>query len=282
MKEFSQLRSFLFVTLSDDRLLRARSYLRAAAEVDALILDLEDSVTTQGKSEARARLDKTVETFGAINSNLFIRINNTEADWLDDTDKVAAIRHPSLRAVIVPKTETPLHLIRVHERIQNPSIQVVPFLETPKGILTCSEILKEGPSRTCVFFGCEDLASELGVLNPTEHNMLYAAQNLVLHAALTQTPVIGTVSAFSAFGVDVREEYRRAVQLSRDVGFSGSFGIHPAQIPIINEIYGFVREREHLQKIVNAAKVEKAVFTFEGKMYGPPMIRRYQKILNRG
>lgn len=277
-KSFRDFRSYLFVPLSDERILYARSYERAAREADCLILDLEDSLKTELKTHGRKLIPKAMERLGAVNPSIIVRINNANEDWARDVD---ACIHPLLRGILLPKTESSEQLSRIAEYLgkMGKRIPVIPLIETPLGVLNAPSIVQS--DLPCVFFGCEDLATGLGLLDPMPLNMLYAAQHVVFHCRSRGIPVVGTVGPFSLIHADLKDEFRNILRVSRDVGFSGTYAVDPKQLKWIRSVFEFEEEVERISEIVAAAPEEKAVFTFQGRMYGPPMLKRYRNILDR-
>lgn len=274
-KRIRELQSYLFVPLSDERFLRARSYERAAAQADALILDLEDSLPAAAKEKGRGLLADAFARFSKLNPNLIVRINN-DRHWAAD---VKAARNPALAGVLVPKAESKDDLLRVREALGG-SGAVIPLLETPAGILGCHALMRElRESLEVVFFGCEDLSAGLGLLDPSPRNMAFAAQHLLLAAAAEGLPVVGTAGSFSAFSPRLRAEYREILLRSRELGFFGAFAVHPSQLAEIRSVFRYEKELPRLREIVAAAEGERAVFSLGGRMYGPPMLRRYRRLL---
>jgi citrate lyase subunit beta/citryl-CoA lyase len=278
--DFTQLHSFLFVPLSDPRVLHARLYERAAREAHALILDLEDSLAR--KEEGRALLFEALESFRPLNSRLIVRINN-DGNWLEDLRAAAA--SPHLHAVLVPKVEHLEHLTRVTGTLQAlglAHIPVLPLIETAKGILLAETILKLQKAPPCIVFDCENMASDLEVMEPTLLSMKYPAQHLILLGAAHRVPVIGNIASFSSFAIETAEAFRTSILQSRETGFSGCLALHPTQIGIINSVFSYEREREYLEDVVNAAVEDKPVFSLKGRIFGPPMLRRYRRLLDKG
>jgi citrate lyase beta subunit/rhodanese-related sulfurtransferase len=278
IKSLRDLRSFLFVPLSERRPLTSRAYKRATATAHALILDLEDSVTARDKVAARGLLAEAVDYFAQINPHILVRVNS-DANLQADLRAVAATR---ALAVVLPKVDRLDQLLqaRAFLRELQSLTTVIPLFETARGILNCQTIVNGLPELECVFFGSEDLAAQLRVTDPTPQNMLYAAQHLLLVCAAENISVVGAVGAFSAFHLKHRLEFAKIVELSKQIGFSGSFAIHPHQVTTINEIFSGPSERARLQAIVDQSSDRQAVFSYDGRLYGPPMIKRYKQILN--
>ena len=277
MTDFRALRSYLFVPLGDEKILSARSYIKAAKESDVLILDLEDSLAMDRKSFGRILLPKAIEHFAKVNPHIIVRINNEADQWTQDTEVSA---HPLVQALLVPKAESAEHIERVQDilsRMRSKAF-VIPLLETPLGILNCAKICTAGKRAPCAVFGSEDLATSLGVINPTHRNMLYAAANVILNCAALNIPVIGTAGSFSSYQTETLDEFLETLKFSREIGFSGALAVDRRQVPAINSVFSYDDERERLETILRAGEGKLPVYGFEGRMYGPPMVKRYQRL----
>ena len=99
MPDIEPRRSVLYVPADKPRaLLKARSL-----PVDAVIIDLEDSVAPERKAEAReAMRESLVERFA---STLVIRVNGLETEWA--TEDILAAIAVRADAILVPKVEGP-------------------------------------------------------------------------------------------------------------------------------------------------------------------------------
>ena len=97
-------RSVLYVPGTNARALdKAR-----ALAVDAVILDLEDSVPPEGKEAARAQVTKAVAAAAFGTREVIVRINGLDTDWWLDDLNAAARAKP--HAILVPKVSIPGHL----------------------------------------------------------------------------------------------------------------------------------------------------------------------------
>src|SRR6266700_2154536 len=73
--------------------------------VDAVILDLEDSVAPPSKAEARRQVADAVKAGGFGPREVVVRINGLDTEWwLDD---INAISHTRPDAILVPKISKP-------------------------------------------------------------------------------------------------------------------------------------------------------------------------------
>jgi citrate lyase subunit beta/citryl-CoA lyase len=136
-----------------------------------------------------------------------------------------------------------------------------------------------------ITWGPEDLSAELGAeANRDERGILTEpyrlARNLCLYgAAAAKLPAIETVY------VDFRnsEGLRRDTQDARRDGFTGRLAIHPAQVPVINEVFTPSPEQIAKAKAVVAAFAAQpgtGAIGIDGKMYDRPHLIRAQRLLD--
>src|SRR5437588_9216972 len=229
-------RSVLYMPGSNARAIeKARSL-----PVDAIILDLEDSVAPEGKPAARAQVSDAVaaRVFGP--REVVVRINGLDTQWwLDDLNAVAKAKPD---AVLVPKVSRPGHLEDVAERLIDISadhrIRVWAMMETPLAVLNAREIAAAAAdveTRLAVFvIGTNDLAKESRArIAPGRAPMLPWLMNCV--------------AAARAYGLDIidgvfndlsdTDSFARECAQGRDMGFDGKTLIHPSQIAACNTAF---------------------------------------------
>ena len=100
-------RSYLFVPGNrPDRFEKARS-----AGADAVILDLEDAVPSEKKTETR----EAVSAWLSPESPAYVRVNGTATPWF--WDDLEAVARPGLAGVVLPKAEDPDEISEVISRL---------------------------------------------------------------------------------------------------------------------------------------------------------------------
>jgi len=239
------MRSLLFVPADNQK--KLQKGLDSGA--DALILDLEDSVALDAKPAARelAR-DFLKEVNGrAKRPRLIVRVNAlttgmTEAD-LD------VVMQGSPDAIMLPKAEggPDLSHLAAHVAVREAEYDlpdggtkiIAIATETGKGIFGLGSYAGASHRLSGLTWGAEDLSADLGAETNRLENGTYAdpyrlARSLLLFAAsAAQVDAIDTV--FTAF----RDEaaLRTECIAARRDGFTGKMAIHPAQVPVINEVF---------------------------------------------
>lgn len=271
-----RLRSLLFVP--GDRPDRMEKALGCGA--DALILDLEDSVTLDAKPAARrAAADFLRQTKGRI--RLFVRINPLDSDLLDDD--LAAILDAPLDGLVLPKAEGASSVEALSAKA--PGIHFLPIAtETPAAIFQLGSYTSVTDRLVGLTWGAEDLPAAIGALGARDETGRYTApyelaRSLTLlgaHAAgvaaiETVYPALADADGLAAYA-------RRA----RFDGFNGMMAIHPAQVPVINQAFTpSAKELAEAQAIVDAfaANPGKGALRFAGRMIDAPHLKQAKRLL---
>jgi citrate lyase subunit beta/citryl-CoA lyase len=240
----------------------------AAAEPDAVIIDLEDAVAPAAKAQARTSLAEGLSQMPR-DMPLVLRINAVGTPWHDEDTAVAKDLWPA--AVILPKAESAEELQSVADRCGHP---VIALVETALGLHRATEIAKASAR---LAFGSIDFASDLG-MGHTRQSLLAARSALVMAARLADkpAPIDGVTTAIRDPDL-IADDCAHAVEL----GFSGKLLIHPAQIEPARR--GFRPSEEELAwatKILSAA-TGGAAANVDGAMVDAPVIRRAEQIMAR-
>lgn len=248
-------KSLLFVPMTK---FEKRIYARLEKESDAIILDLEDSVSTSDKHQARLNLIKVCERF--TNKNIYIRVNSDDEF---DLDMQFILSNTKIRKLVYPKFES-VDRLKAYDLA---NLEIIPIIETPTGLLKAYEILNTIPNLNGVLFGSEDLSASLGI-DPCELNMTAYAQQLILICAALKVPCYGFASDFTFLSV---EKAKQNCIYAKMLGFKGAHCVHPSQLRIINEIFNY--EEVELNDSHDGYN---GVTSVSGKMIGPPALKRMQ------
>ncbi|MFN3362450.1 MAG: HpcH/HpaI aldolase/citrate lyase family protein [Allorhizobium sp.] len=271
-----RLRSLLFVP--GDRPDRMEKALSCGA--DALILDLEDSVTLDAKPAARrAAADFLRQTKGRI--RLFVRINPLDSDLLDDD--LAAILDVPPDGLVLPKAEGASSVEALSAKA--PGIPVLPIAtETPAAIFQLGSYTSVTDRLVGLTWGAEDLPAAIGALGARDETGRYTApyelaRSLTLFGAhAAGVAAIETVYPALADPDGLAAYARRA----RFDGFNGMMAIHPAQVPVINQAFTpSTKELAEAQAIVDAfaANPGKGALRFAGRMIDAPHLKQAKRLL---
>jgi citrate lyase beta subunit len=224
-------RSVLYMPGSRPRALEKARALPA----DALILDLEDAVAPAEKPNARELVAQAVEAGGHGERRLLIRINGFDTAWGEDDMARAAAAGPD--AVLLPKVESPEHVIGAAERLDRlgapERTRLWAMMETPRGILNAAAIAAH-PRLEGFVLGTNDLAKDLGAAHTPDRLPLITSLGLCLLAARAE----GLICVDGVYNAFQDAKGLRAVCIQgRDLGFDGKTLIHPDQLAIANEVF---------------------------------------------
>ena len=159
-------------------------------------------------------------------------------------------------------------------------------IESAAGLFLAGTIGRQSARLIGLSWGAEDLAAELGAESNRDPEGRYTppyvhARTLCLMAAAT-----AQVAAIETIYMDYRDPQglRRDSEAARRDGFTGRLAIHPAQVPIINEVFTpSPAAVAAAQAIVAAfaASPGAGVIAIEGVMYDRPHLARAQQLIAR-
>ncbi|MGI5184871.1 HpcH/HpaI aldolase/citrate lyase family protein [Dactylosporangium sp. CA-152071] len=206
---------------------------------DALIVDLEDAVPLAGKARARAIVAAWLADLPAAGPAVWVRVNPGPAGF----DDVRAVVGPRLAGVCLAKAGsaaevaalgTVLAAVEEERGLPVGAVPVVPLLETATAVLDAAQIAR-APRVARLQIGEADLRAELGVtLGPDERELLFVRSQVVLASAAA-----GIAAPVASVSTDYRDlpALRASTVAFRRLGFVGRACIHPAQIPVVNEVF---------------------------------------------
>src|SRR5271165_1883943 len=134
--------------------------------VDAVILDLEDSVAPDAKAAARAQVADAVIARGFGAREVVVRVNGFETPW--HADDVTVVAHAAPDAMLVPKISAPRELDAIGQRLfdlkTDLRTRIWAMIETPLAvfnILALAAEAQDSETRLAAFvLGTNDLAKE--------------------------------------------------------------------------------------------------------------------------
>jgi citrate lyase subunit beta/citryl-CoA lyase len=265
-----------------------------ASGADGVIIDLEDSITPERKAHARAAcLDYLKAHIGQKDRpRLLVRINGLDTGMTDDD--LAAIVPGKPDIILFPKAEGGASLAHLDAKltaqeaiagVDEGAIKVLAQnVESALGFFQAGTFRGVSNRLMGMTWGPEDLSAELGAsANRDASGQLtepyrIARSMCLFGAAAARVPAIETVY------VDFRnsEGLRRDTADSRRDGFTGRLAIHPAQVPVINEVYTpSAAEIEKARAVIAAfaAQPDAGAVGIDGKMYDRPHLVRAQRLL---
>ena len=273
-------RSYLYVPGDREQLL-AKAAGRGA---DALILDLEDAVAPDRKQAARETVAHYLSS-GHDGPELWVRVNAETV-----AEDIAAVTQPRLRGVVLAKTDGPA-LVALADRalsdreralgLQPGTFAVAPLVESARG-LRALDAIATAARVSHLAIGEADLCAELGI-TPSEGEpelLPLRLQLVVASAAAGLAPPTAPVST------DFRDldALRRSTQVLLRLGFRARAAIHPAQVPVINEVLTPSEEEvARARRLVEAfeAAGSGAATDVDGRMIDEAVVRGAREVLAR-
>ena len=232
MNDFAA-RSYLFVPSSNETMLLGAD----SRGADVLILDLEDSVGRSSKEQARLNLKAYLDGYQGI-AQLWVRINSDPEESYQD---LAIAVHPRVSGIVPSKVESSNHVNQVaevisdFEKISNiEGLKLMPLIESAAGVLKAPEIAKSQRVLRLAI-GEEDLAADLLLSSDYDESVMTFARNSLLYAS--RAAHIGRPVGPVALDFQDLLGLQDSTEALRRSGFFGRLCIHPAQIPIINEVF---------------------------------------------
>ena len=197
---------------------------------DCIIFDLEDAVSPESKSEARAILRAALAQGGYGARLKIVRINALNTPW-GEAD-LQALDGLDVDAVLLPKVNSASDLDALAELVEEKR-PLWAMLETPLGTLNACEIAAH-PLLQALVAGTNDLAKGLKCqLTLTRDSLQIALQTLVLAARAPDVALLDGV--YNQFQDE--EGLIAQCRQGRFLGFDGKNLIHPAQLSAANTCF---------------------------------------------
>lgn len=279
------IRSWLFVPGDSEHKLSKV----ASCGADAVIVDLEDSVSEANKPHARTLARQWLLAHGEQvvaggSCARWVRINALGSHhWRED---LAQIMPAAPDGIVVPKAEgeeqlqmlaAEIYEMEQRNGLPTGSTKVMPMLaETPASALAVTSYAAIAQPRLASFtWGAEDLATAMGAKRKydsqgqwTDLFRMVRAQ-LLLAARARHLPAIDTL--YGNFSdLDGLKTHAEAAYAD---GFSGMLAIHPTQVPVINQAFSPSEEEIVRANAIIAAFAERpgeAAIQIDGVMVEKP------------
>jgi len=286
------MRSLLFVPADDEKKLGKGP----GTGADALILDLEDSVSEPRKAPARVLAAQFIAATRPKpgRPRLYVRINALDTPhWQDD---LAGIMGSAPDGVLLPKARSgedvhklsiALHHAEEHAGSAMGHTRIFALVtEVPISLLKLDSYVGASTRLEGLSWGAEDLGAVVGAkanrgMDGRWTPPYQLARNLCLFTAVAAgAQPIDTVFVNFRDEAGLRAE---ASEAARD-GFTAKMAIHPNQVAIINEVFTPSPEETALaEEIVQAfaANPEAGVLAIRGHMVDKAHVRGAERVLAR-
>jgi citrate lyase subunit beta/citryl-CoA lyase len=256
-------------------------------DADAVILDLEDACPIAEKVATRSVVVAACQR--PRQGLAYVRVNaaTTEFGYGD----IVAVVQKGVDGVILPKLEMVDEIRAVEWVIGNlererglaaGSIDVIPIIETAKGMANIRAITAAGTRVRRIAFGAGDFTLDLAMeWSRAEAELLPYRSECVLASRAA-----GIEAPLDTVWVDLKdaEGFRNSTRHIKGLGFQGKMCIHPDQVAVANEILApTAAEVEWCRKAVAAfeaaEKAGSASIQLEGKFIDYPIVYRARRVL---
>ncbi len=276
-------RSFLFAPGNHPR----RVEKALTLDADATILDLEDACPIAEKVATRAVV---VRAYQAPRRCLgYVRVNAMSTEW--GYADIVAVVQKGVDGIVLPKLETVDEmracdwLVANLERergLAKGAIDVIPIIETAKGLANVRAICAAGTRIKRVAFGAGDFTLDMNMTWTRDELELlpYRSECVLASRAGGIEPPLDTV------WVDLKdaEGFRRSVETIKGLGFQGKMCIYPDQVPVVNELLSPTEaevawSRKAVAAFAEAEKAGSASIQVDGKFIDYPIVYRAERVI---
>jgi citrate lyase subunit beta/citryl-CoA lyase len=204
---------------------------------------------------------------------------------------MVALVQEGVDGIVLPKLETADEiracdwLVTNLERergLPQGSIDVIPIVETGKGLANIRAICAAGTRVKRVAFGAGDFTLDMNMTWTRDETELlpYRTECVLASRAGGIEPPVDTV------WVDIKDVdgFRRSVQTIKGLGFQGKMCIYPDQVTIVNEMLSPTEAEVAWSKKVVAAFAEaettgSASIQLDGKFIDYPIVYRAERVI---
>ena len=173
---------------------------------------------------------------------LYVRVNAADTEFCCG-DLVAVVR-PGLDGIILPKVESPATLATIdwlllqleRERgLEEGAIDLIPIIETARGLTHLDAILASGTRVKRIAFGAGDFTLDVNMQwQRDEAELAYARARIV-----TASRAAGLEAPIDTVWVHINdlEGLASSARRARQLGFQGKMCIYPPQVGLVNRAF---------------------------------------------
>ena len=281
-------RSLLFIPGNNERFLKKSTSLHP----DILCFDLEDSVPSNEKEAARRLVAAQLASQKEDKlSPIYVRINSVNSGMIDgDLESVIG---NELDGIVLPKIGTSKEVMQVIDKIHmiaskrklTPRIQIIPSIETAKGVVNANSIASAHEDVVALVFGVFDYLYDMDI--DTEYD-----ESISYNYARSKIPVDAKAAGIDALDgiwqkVSDLDGLAKDATVAKNLGYSGKTLIHPSHINPVHDIFRPTKKQIEWAKKVLASlqdSVEKGnpkgAILLDGKMIDAVHYKQAKAVLN--
>jgi citrate lyase subunit beta/citryl-CoA lyase len=274
-----------------------------ASDADVIMIDLEDAVAPEQKAVARAEVAAALREGDWRGRPRTFRMNALDTPWfVHDLVEVIEGAVGAIDLIVVPKVGGSDDVAAVATILASlegalgmtASIGLEVQIESARGLMNCEAIATASSRVEALVFGPGDYAASVGMplaaIGTADrwddaypgHRWDYPLQRILVAGRAAGTRVIdGPYADFRDL-----DGFRRSCQTARALGYDGKWCIHPAQVPIANEIFTpdeaeLAWARRVLTANAGAAREGRGSFALDGQMIDAASLRLAHATLAR-
>lgn len=263
---------------------------------DVLLIDLEDSVSSDNKPQARRTTAEFLRSHigESRRPRLFVRVNAFDTG-LTDHD-LEQVMHAAPDGIMLPKSISGAdvaHLdgkIGVQEAINGIADGKTEILvvatETAASVFNLGSYGGSSPRLQGMTWGGEDLSADIGALANRDETGAYTDVYRVVRSLCLLGAAAAGVQPIDSVFTNFRDEagLKSEAEAALRDGFTAKMAIHPGQVSVINEVFTpGDAEVEKAKRIVKAFidAGNAGVIGLDGEMLDMPHLKRAKKLLVR-
>ena len=273
----SEPRSWLFVPADSERKIAKA----LDSEADAIIFDLEDSVTPAMKPVARDLLRNLMKRSGG--PQWWVRVNPLGSEFIKDDLELIAIS--DIHGIVLPKAESGDDVRQLAHRTGNIPVHAI-VTETAASLFGLLSYRDPASSLAAMSWGAEDLSAALGASSKYDADGSLSFTYELARSLCLAGAVAAGVQPVDGVFADFKDEkgLKAESEAARREGFTGKLAIHPGQVPVINAAFTPSKnDIAHAAQVVAAfeAQPNAGVLSVGGKMVDRPHLVQARRVLER-
>ena len=270
-------RSWLFVPADSERKVAKA----IASEADAIIFDLEDSVSLERKQIARDLLKALGSRDGG--PRWWVRINPLRTDHHKRDLEVFA--SADFEGVVLPKAESGADVIELSHTTGHLPIHAI-VTETAASLFGLLSYREPSCPLVAMSWGAEDLSAVLGATSKYDADGALSFTYRLARSLTLAGAVAAGVQPVDGVFADYRDEagLTAEARAAAREGFTGKLAIHPDQVAAINAAFTpSADDIAHAKAIVAAFEADPSagVVSVDGKMVDLPHLIQARGVLSR-
>ncbi|HHU20889.1 MAG TPA: CoA ester lyase [Acholeplasma sp.] len=269
-------RSLLFVPGDNPGMLQSAGVYNA----DAIIIDLEDSISLSNKDSARILVEEFLKDY-KLNKEIIVRVNSFDSPYYKED--LETLVSDNIDTILLPKAnlENTVKLDAILSKLESKknltkTIKIIPLIEQVSSLLEVEDIALLNRVDG-ILLGAEDLTTDMGVERTKKgYEIFYPRAKVALACINAGIEAIDTPFTDTRDFIGLEED----CHMAKGLGFKAKSAIHPNHIDIINKVYSPSKEEiVYAIQVLKMAKTSKGAFSINNKMIDKPVIERAKKTI---